>query len=326
VTFTERTNQDLEGFGFAGEFLLNNGHDVVAVKANDDRWHQDLPCNAFDSIRAVSSAYSGCVTYGSSMGGYAAIYYAKALDADRVLALSPPYDIATDWDHRWRMDLDRIDGFKTLEADDVSERCLYHLVYDPHDLDGRHAQIYDKMIGGRQIRHLRTPHAGHPSGIMLSQTHELKEIALRVIAGHPPPAPNRQRRKTSSHTYLLHLAAHCKTRNKLPWAAEIIARAVATNPTDPVYHCRQSEILRMLGRTDEAIAAARSAVALNSSRADGLMVWFRHQLSSTLEDKGLLDQALSEIREAITLQPNAGHLILQKERIQSALVAMNAFQ
>ena len=63
------------------------------------------------AARAAVPEGARVMTYGSSMGGYAALRFARALRADAILALSPQYSIdpaVVPWEDRWRQDGARI--------------------------------------------------------------------------------------------------------------------------------------------------------------------------------------------------------------------------
>jgi dienelactone hydrolase len=96
ITFTpfsytgERT---LAKSGFATSFLLRNGFDVIAIKSARNTLYQDLTPDMLDTIRLFANSlptkYTRRVSYGMSMGGYAAIQFSKVLDIDAAFAISP---------------------------------------------------------------------------------------------------------------------------------------------------------------------------------------------------------------------------------------------
>ena len=80
VTFTSWTDDlTLDREGFAEAFLRGEGVDAVHVISRDNRWWQHaetLPAMA--AVRAATAGYARVVTYGSSMGAYAAVRLAGA--------------------------------------------------------------------------------------------------------------------------------------------------------------------------------------------------------------------------------------------------------
>jgi hypothetical protein len=117
-TFTELSNRELTGLGFAGKFAVANGFDLVAIKSNADDWYQGLPLNTFDLVEqflnGLPERHTSRAAYGSSMGGYAAILFARDTKADFVLALSPQFDIAQAWDTRWSSHAEKTDRYGFL--------------------------------------------------------------------------------------------------------------------------------------------------------------------------------------------------------------------
>ena len=77
-------------FGFGEQFLLSQGISAVHVLGSGNDWYQyDDIFDALGAVRAVTADARRTITYGSSMGGYAAVRLADASGADAVLALSP---------------------------------------------------------------------------------------------------------------------------------------------------------------------------------------------------------------------------------------------
>lgn len=89
--------------------------------------------------------------------------------------------------------------------------------------------------------------------------------------------------------------------NKLPLAADLVARAAELGPKTRAYFSNLCEIRRRLGRLDEAIAAGRKAVKLDPMNAGT-----HYNLALALTDKRLYSDATSEYRAAIRIDPGYG--------------------
>jgi tetratricopeptide (TPR) repeat protein len=318
-TFTELGNRQLEGLGFGGKFALNNGFDLIAIKASSDDWYTGLPGSIFDQIGGFLDSlpyrHHWRATYGSSMGAYAAIMFAARLNADAVLALSPQYDIGLEWESRWVPQSRSIGVMPALQHSDVRAACRYVIAYDPQNLDRRHFELFEKVIPPQNLEPVRAFHAGHPVGYYLNAAGILAGLAIDVLNGNTPPKVAKVLRagRDNYPFYLHHLAVHCRERNKLSWAASIIAKAVKLNPVEPEFYIRAAQIWNQIGAIDKAIGYAATAVALSPRHPH--MIAF---LAGLLHRKGLHAQALYYIKDAVSLLPESGALIEQLATVERA--------
>ncbi|WP_143011859.1 hypothetical protein [Sphingomonas sp. YR710] len=275
-TFSERTNRDLAGPGFATEFLLKNGVDVVAIKTNRDVWYENLlerDIREIDrSLSWTATPYRQRLAYGSSMGAYAAIRFSRALRFDRVVALSPLFDIKQGWETRWREDLPALSpdllmlalpgeaGFEQTRHH-ISDSCDFLMVFDPLDPDLDHIRRFQQVIAPERLQLLAVPYGGHPAGQYLLEIKMLGDVGLSALkeGRFPSIAAARRQYKGHSTIHLFQLAEHCQRRGHLHWALAIIKRLIAMRD-HPEYQLQASRIFRQLGRIDEAVAAVDRAL------------------------------------------------------------------
>lgn len=110
------------------------GLDVVSFISKHRDWFPAATTQAaIDMVRGMTEGrYATRITYGGSMGGYAAIRYSAGLKADRVVALVPQYSINPDTvsDRRFHkyFDPDALEDMD-IRASEVSGDVL--LVSDP---------------------------------------------------------------------------------------------------------------------------------------------------------------------------------------------------
>ncbi|QDL94794.1 hypothetical protein FDP22_23280 (plasmid) [Paroceanicella profunda] len=126
------------------------------------------------------------ITYGSSMGGFAAINCSTFLDADYFLALSPLYSIFDPFmksirDTRFREEREALnDAFDGISKGWHAGRTGLVAYDDRHERDTRHAQEILKQTSGHE---LKVPFAGHPVGPSLNRAYSLKKILVQSISG-----------------------------------------------------------------------------------------------------------------------------------------------
>lgn len=248
----------LDRAGFGEAFLARCGIDAVHVLTRDNRWYHHAELDA--ALAAVATAtigYERVVTYGSSMGGYAALHFAAASGAQAALAISPQYSIdpriAPD-ETRWPAEAARI-AYGT-HPPPSGEGVL---VYDPVDrLDRRHAERY--AAANPRLVLLPVPYAGHPAATLLAETGELQAMIRDVAAGSFDAADARDSLRAArgrSPHYLFTLAMAARARHP-DVAISLLRRAASA--------ARESHILSILAREldlrgehDEAGALHREA-------------------------------------------------------------------
>jgi len=305
-TFTEFSNRMLDGLGFAGKFAVENGFDLIAIKSSLDDWYQSLPPDTFDLIgnflADLPERHSLRATYGSSMGGYAAILFASKVSANVAFALSPQFDIGQSWDQRWAK-WARIHGpIQTLTREAVRPDCRYVLAYDPMDLDRLHIERFAEVISHDMLHTVKFPCAGHPVGYFLSFMKILKEFSLAVLSGYEIPLfrDTIRARKKAYSDYYFNLSRHCLKRRKLRWANCAISKAISLAPLNSEYRICAAQIAEGNGDLVGAISHAAFAVATAP--------WHPHMaatLSRLLQRMGLYGQALHYLDAASSLAPGA---------------------
>jgi len=230
-TFTPFKNGDADGVGYAGDFLLRRGFDVIAFKSTVDDWFQSLLPQDLDAVRSsiLSGGYQWCVGYGSSMGGFAAIALSGALGMHRVLAFSPQFRIDQKFDTRWRSCLGNIPVWRHEVGSPTQAEVV--LVYDNHGKDAQHAALIRQALPAGSVTDVRLPFSGHPSVYFLQETGELRAFAEAVLAGEPIPRVNRARRFQSVH-YCKAFAWSALGRHRFAWALKAVGQALKLSPND----------------------------------------------------------------------------------------------
>lgn len=122
------------------------------------------------------------MTYGSSMGGFAALVFADLLQADTVLALSPQTTLdpaKVPWEHRFKQA--RNQDWTGPNSDAVGRSIKVRdvcVVYDPHD-PGDMAHI--DRLDQNNLVHIRAPYLGHGIGAPLGQLGYLDPLLRMVL-------------------------------------------------------------------------------------------------------------------------------------------------
>ena len=230
-TFTPFNNRTLEGVGYAGEFLLKRGFDIIAFKSSADDWYQSLLPDDLAQIFSFIAQrdYRECVGYGSSMGGFAAIAFSGELGLHRVLAYSPQFRIDRDFDQRWKSCLDAIPMWRHDIG--APTRAEVFIVYDNFSKDALHAAMIREALPVGAVREARLPFSGHPCAHFLHETGQLQALAEAFLSGNPVPRINREMRTQSIH-YCKSVAWAALRHHHFVWAATAVEQALQLAPAD----------------------------------------------------------------------------------------------
>lgn len=170
---------------FADAPVKKLGLSCVGFMAKKTNWYPEANMlNAIAAIAPVISRYPARITYGGSMGGYAAIKFSKALDASAALSLCP----------QWSLDKSECDdinpGYQnfftpimrgmSIKERDISGRV--YLFYDPsHSEDSFHARKIQGL--SPLINSIRFYSSDHQIAPILAGTENLQLILGHVKSG-----------------------------------------------------------------------------------------------------------------------------------------------
>ncbi len=215
---------------------------------------------------------SAVITYGSSMGGYAAFRFSGLLQAARVIAFSPQYSVdprRVPWETRWR----KLGASLTMLWDDLPPAADAQVLvfYDSLSRDRRHARL---MARERRVHHVRLPDSGHPCIALLQELktarphdprHRCRPVRCRSVPGAGP----REMRGVSPR-YLSNRAL------RLPRLArrrrlELAQAAIALAPDEPWYRVAHGRLLAAYGDWPAAETCYAEAMAMLPDRAP--MLW-----------------------------------------------------
>jgi len=151
--------------GWASKFLKRKGISALHVKPRQNCWYRRPDLEEF--FRALDESglaghFDTVMTYGSSMGGFGALSFARLVGARRCLALNPQVNLGPSvraWEKRFRAAL-RQDW--TGELCDVSRQIAsvqtVAVAYDPYfKMDRQHVEL----LTNAHLIHLRLPFVAH---------------------------------------------------------------------------------------------------------------------------------------------------------------------
>lgn len=188
VTFqpaaVEGAEHGFTGGGFGENWAVKRCA-AVLFKSRYSHWYQSTETE--DALETARQHLQGrdIVTYGSSMGGYAAIVTSKALQARRVIALSPQYSIdpqKVPWDTRYNVFARHLNFFRDDMQNLVSRDAEIYVFYDPFDLDHLHHREISRVVSN--LISVRVPFAGHPASARMKDAGVLGLALSGIFDAH----------------------------------------------------------------------------------------------------------------------------------------------
>lgn len=207
---------------------LNLSH--LGVMAHVKAWYRDGAL--IDEMQRLAddgffARYERVVFAGTSMGGFAALAFAKLAPGSHVIAFSPQTTLDTDlvpWESRfwsgrrqdWSLPLS--DGAQTIE-----DCAQVNVIYDPYnELDRKHAE----RVQGPNVRHLKCFYANHKTPVYLRRMGTLKDIMELGVMGELSEARfySLLRARRSLPWYRGNLEGYFRAKDR-PEMADRVARA-----------------------------------------------------------------------------------------------------
>jgi tetratricopeptide (TPR) repeat protein len=302
VTFDSYTDfRTLDRQGFGEEFLSARGINAIHVISRDNDWyqHEEMPSVAALIADAVKP-YRRVVAYGSSMGGYAAIRFGRAVGGHVALALSPQFSIDPEvapFENRWLGEASRINSFRIeKEFADAGIETAY-IVYDPYDADRHHVALLKNLT---KVIEMHIPHAGHPVTGFLAEAGILQNLVIDVVSGTVDRARFQQsarsaRKQTPQFLFVLSR----KSRN-IETKVALARRAVELAPGNVVYLSHYGTVLALSGDFARAEDVFSNCLGLHPENPVLL-----YHMSEMYEIAGDLDKALERMQYLTALHPDA---------------------
>lgn len=300
-SYNDRRQLDRPGFG--ERFLLSRGVRAIHVISRDNDWYQyaDM-ATACAAIREAVAGATHILTYGSSMGGYAAIRFADCVGATSVLALSPQYSIDRHRmpdESRWRQESQSI-AFRDEIDGTIRSRVAPFVVFDPFSLDRAHA---DRIAADIPVHRVALPGAGHPVTTCLTELGLLESMVFDILHGrcnaHEVEKTFRRMRPKSATVWVSIADKQPLYRKRT--ALRLARRAAEIAPESDLVLLQLGRLLSANGEHEAAVETMRSAAEKSGRNPN-----FLHYLSVVLEAAGDRDGAIAVAQEHIEACPEVG--------------------
>jgi hypothetical protein len=258
-----RGKPSLTTFGAAEKLLEPRKIDAVYVNCAGNHWwqYEDLPL-ALDAARRFVAPWREIVTYGSSMGGYAAFRYAAPLGATRAVASCPQFSIQRTLmpqEDRWNAELAAI-SFRHEGDCKVAPGCDYFALYDSlFRMDVMHIDAYKRHV---PVTDVPLPCSGHPPLDLLLAYGTVSRVTLELLCGTYQPARVRaehraKRRETAR--YWSELSRRLCERRHYGAIRHACEQAIALSPTK--LHLQRAIMVCSIAALRDEVAKYRERLA-----------------------------------------------------------------
>jgi tetratricopeptide (TPR) repeat protein len=301
VTFDSFTDyRTLDRPGFGEKFFQQHQLDAIHILSRDNDWYQYQEMrDALAALRVEAQRYGRVITYGSSMGGYAALRFASAVDACVSIAISPQFSInpsVVPFENRWRDEADRIEFLWEGDPPPIPHHAV--VFYDPHDKDAQHFSLIAEQFNtiGVKLRY-----AGHPAGAYLAEAGLISQTILGIIRGEFDQSDfERQVRvkRRLSGQYLFTLSNKVPSHRKR-LRLELAQLAVNAQPNNAGYISNLATRLAEVGRLVDAQREHERAITMSSRHPIIL-----HHYASFLRQVGEFSRARVIAQEVLAIAPN----------------------
>ncbi|WP_434986150.1 hypothetical protein [Vreelandella zhaodongensis] len=177
------TKSTKKSMPFGLSFLLTRGYNVISCLQDNDTQYQSLSFDDFRSavLPAIESKKTIC--YGSSLGGYCAIYYAGAINAS-VIAAAPRNSAHPDLVRKKKGKSHfspSLYKHSSIGKNALTEKSIT-IILDPYHLaDVDFYRKYIRSFYKENIQLIEIPHAGHEVLYYLRDTRQLSGLISSVV-------------------------------------------------------------------------------------------------------------------------------------------------
>lgn len=169
---------------YAKNIILNNDINSISIIALQDNWYPNqLMGDTIDIVKNIANNFKVVITYGVSMGGYAAIKYSKVMGATHIIAMMP----------QWSINPNDLPEKRYLKEYNLSPNFYQDMSIKLEDISGKLYLFYDKYHQEDKIQAKRiidlfynkfvvsTPFASHTLGHILIGSNFFKNLISMVI-------------------------------------------------------------------------------------------------------------------------------------------------
>ncbi|WP_181708333.1 tetratricopeptide repeat protein [Chthonobacter rhizosphaerae] len=268
VTFDHLGALNVETPGFGEAFLLKHGFDVLNFQKRKENYYQDLSRDCFKQVvHNLPNTYDRVCLYGSSLGGYAALYYSIAVESD-LIAISPLCSI-----HPGHNNVQaRHDSRVEWQHDQLQLPTNYHasavILTDPYDHQDAFFLQGVVRPAFPEAYVVKVPFGGHPVGEVLSELGVLKQYIVDVLRREGSRSISTVGIKGRSKSIVFNMANEAIRRNKTNIAIALSDRLTSQYQDNVAFAIQSSRAMLNAGLLDSAFQKALDAIGRSEETGD----------------------------------------------------------
>jgi pentatricopeptide repeat protein len=245
---------DLSSRAFGYPFLISEGYDHVHVGQGPSQQYQELSLEEFAAIAEPLCKGKRAFTYGSSLGGYAAIYFASVIRACAIASSPtlPAHAMANRFPHH-KIPIKHI----PIEEFETSEKV--YAFFDPNDEDDEAFMRQRIAPACKSLIAIPLPFSGHQALRILVEAGLLKQTIRQIVADLPETISIGEDQISSTSIYLDGYSSHLFNKGQYREAIEIGRKCSVQSPRLRVFNVLIRSALK-LGQVDEATRYYHQAV------------------------------------------------------------------
>lgn len=182
ISFNHHNSCEINSDGFHKKFLDELPLNIIYCKTANNDWFHFLDLDIFRYIiNLFINKDHELIFYGSSMGGYAALFFSQIFKGSKVIALSPQYTFDSSimsHERRWIEEWHILYPHQRIEKNTI-DRDIW-VIYDEMNIgDKDHADMIVSNMD--RVNTLSFPFAGHPVGYALNRQGILKPLLSNLF-------------------------------------------------------------------------------------------------------------------------------------------------
>ena len=252
------------GKPFAYKLLKKQDVDLISLRRRTlNNYHQDITReDYYQAIEKLVPYYDKRFAYGTSLGGYNALFLGSTIPDCKILSMAPRNPAHPIYGTKER----KYNKFLHPLSHPVNTEIQPIICYDPKErIDQPYISKEIKRSYPNGI-YKEFDYAGHRVPTYLREIGALKEIVTLFLNGKPIPDYDRRLHRKSAEYHRV-LGLHCRRHNKLRWALDLANRSIELAPKYDRSLALRIEVLQKLGRYDEAIHYTDEAIEIHPDLA-----------------------------------------------------------
>lgn len=259
VATFDTIDKTIERIPFAYNLIKKKKMDILALRRdNTKNFHQDLSRETYiEATTAPLQAYTTKFAYGTSLGGYCALYFGSTIKNAHILAMAPRNSAIVGYGSE-NLENCTPQTHTTPHLNNNSQRI--NILFDPLNTIDAHYLKNEVFASYPQAKIMKLPFAGHRLPKYLSQTKQLKPLVDQFLNKQPLSQIQFGKKRQLSSEYFWVISEKCFAHKHLKWALDFANHSLALSPSFDRPLIVKTQTLMALSRIEEAIATCHQGI------------------------------------------------------------------